>query len=133
MSAPVSTRYMSELDHARIRRLLPIQGMPASLSELVDGAELLPPYKMPSRVVTMNSRLLLEDPATGEQRQVTLCYPMDADAGRGMWSVLSPAGAALLGLAEGELASWIAPDGRRHALRLQRILYQPESCGDYLL
>lgn len=133
MSSPASIRLMSELDHVRIRRLMPLQGMPASLTDLVEGAELLPPHQMPPRVVTMNSRLLLEDPATGVQRQITLCYPIDADAGRGMWSVLSPAGACLLGLAEGELADWPAPDGQRHALRLLRILYQPEASGDYRL
>lgn len=127
-----TARLMSELDHARILRLLPQRGVPESLSELLQGAELLAPRELPPQVVTMHSHLLVEDPASGTRQELTLSYPIDADPAQGRVSVLSPAGTSLLGLEEGETAEWLTPDGRRHALRLVRILYQPEASGDYL-
>ncbi|MCZ8253518.1 MAG: GreA/GreB family elongation factor [Hylemonella sp.] len=127
-----TVRLMSELDHARILRLLPQRGVPESLSDLLQGAELLAPRDVPAQVVTMHSHLLVEDPASGARQELTLSYPLDADPAQGRVSVLSPAGTSLLGLEEGETATWLTPDGRRHARRLLRILYQPEASGDYL-
>ncbi len=127
-----TARLMSELDHARILRLLPQRGVPESLSELLQGAELLAPRELPPQVVTMHSHLLVEDPTSGIRQELTLSYPIDADPAQGRVSVLSPVGTSLLGLEEGETATWLTPDGRRHALRLVRILYQPEASGDYL-
>lgn len=132
MSYSDTARLMSELDHARILRLLPQRGVPEFLSELLHGAELLAPRELPPQVVTMHSHLLVEDPASGMRQELILSYPIDADPARGRVSVLSPAGTSLLGLEEGETATWLTPDGRRHALRLVRILYQPEASGDYL-
>ena len=132
MSFSDTARLMSELDHARILRLLPQRGVPEFLSELLHGAELLAPRELPPQVVTMHSHLLVEDPASGARQELTLSYPIDADPAQGRVSVLSPAGTSLLGLEEGETAAWLTPDGRRHALRLVRILYQPEASGDYL-
>ncbi|MBX9871835.1 MAG: GreA/GreB family elongation factor [Burkholderiaceae bacterium] len=132
MSFSDTARLLSELDHARILRLLPQRGVPESLSELLHGAELLAPRELPPQVVTMHSHLLVEDPASGARQELTLSYPIDADPAQGRVSVLSPVGTSLLGLEEGETADWRTPDGRRHALRLVRILYQPEASGDYL-
>ena len=132
MSYSDTARLMSELDHARILRLLPQRGVPEFLSELLHGAELLAPRELPPQVVSMHSHLLVEDPASGMRQELILSYPIDADPARGRVSVLSPAGTSLLGLEEGETATWLTPDGRRHALRLVRILYQPEASGDYL-
>lgn len=132
MSLSNTARLLSELDHARILRLLPQRGVPESLRELLAGAELLAPRDLPAQVVTMHSHLLVEDPASGARQELTLSYPIDADPARGRLSVLSPAGTSLLGLEEGETAIWCTPDGRQHALRLVRILYQPEASGDYL-
>lgn len=132
MSHSDTARLMSELDHARILRLLPQRGVPESLSELLQGAELMDPRELPPQVVTMHSHLLVEDPLRGTRQELTLSYPVNADPAQGRVSVLSPVGTSLLGLEEGETAEWLTPDGRRHALRLVRILYQPEASGDYL-
>ena len=132
MSFPDTARLMSELDYVRIHRLLPQRGVPAGLAELLNEAELLPPRDIPAHVATMHSHLLVEDPATGVGQELTLSYPIDADPSQGRLSVLSPAGTSLLGLSEGEVARWQTPEGRPQALRLVRILYQPEASGDYL-
>ena len=60
------------------------------LSELIDAAELVRPQEIGADIVTMYSKLRVADPATGQERAVTLCYPEDADAAQGMISVLSP-------------------------------------------
>jgi regulator of nucleoside diphosphate kinase len=133
MSFPSSARLLSELDHLRIRRLLPQRGVPAPLAELLADADLVPPREVPADVATMYSQLLLADLATGEQRTLTLCYPADAEPARGFVSVLSPAGTSLLGLPVGGEARWQTPDGRQHAVRLLEILFQPEASGDYTL
>lgn len=131
MSTFSSIRVLNELDHLRLRRLLPTRGGPGPLAELLDAADLLPPQEMPPDVATMRSSLLLEDLASGTQQLYTLSYPEDADPARGALSVLSPAGACLLGLRVGEASSWQALDGQAHAVRLLQVVYQPEAAGDY--
>jgi regulator of nucleoside diphosphate kinase len=133
MSHLSSARLLSELDHVRIRKLLPQRGVPGLLAELLNDADLVPPREVPADVATMYSRLLLVDLETGERRHLTLCYPADAEPALGFVSVLSPAGTSLLGLPVGAEARWQTPDGRQHAVRLLQILFQPEASGDYTL
>lgn len=83
MSTFSSIRVLNELDHLRLRRLLPTRGGPGPLAELLDAADLLPPQEMPPDVATMRSSLLLEDLASGTQQLYTLSYPEDADPARG--------------------------------------------------
>ena len=101
------------------------------LAELLEMADLVSPQEMPPDVATMRSRLLLEELPSGTQRTYTLCYPEDADPVRGDLSVLSPAGASLLGLTVGSEARWQSLDGQHHAVRLLEILYQPEAAGEW--
>ena len=133
MSTPFAARLLSELDHVRIRKLLPQHGVPGPLAELLNGAELVPPREVPAHVATMHSQLRLADLTTGAPRELTLCYPADADPALGRVSVLSPAGTSLLGLSVGEEARWQTPDGRQHAVRLLEILFQPEASGHYTM
>jgi regulator of nucleoside diphosphate kinase len=133
MSFPSSARLLNELDHVRIRKLLPQQGVPGPLAELLAEADLVPPREVPPDVATMHSQLLLQDLDSGQQRRLTLCYPADADPAQGLISVLSPAGTSLLGLPVGTEAHWQTPDGRQHAVRLLDILFQPEASGHYTL
>ncbi len=128
-----SARLLSELDHVRIRRLLPQQHVPGPLAELLNDADLVPPQAMPPDVATMCSRLLLVDVASGQSCELTLCYPVDVEPARGWISVLSPAGTSLLGRSVGEEAQWQMPDGRWHVMRLQALLFQPEASGQYTM
>ncbi|MDD2547818.1 MAG: GreA/GreB family elongation factor [Burkholderiaceae bacterium] len=122
-------RLLNELDHLRLRRLVPPRGATGPLAGLLDMADLVLPQDMPPDVATMRSRLLLETLPGGEQRTYTLSYPEEADPARGDLSVLSPAGASLLGLTVGSEARWQSLDGQHHAVRLLDILYQPEAAG----
>src|SRR5687768_3957056 len=53
-------------------------------------AEILPQKVMPADVVTMRSRIIFEDVATGKQREAVLAYPEEADVSQGRISVLAP-------------------------------------------
>lgn len=72
--------------------------------------------KAPANSVQMGSTLTYE--ADGRQRRVTLVYPDQADIDAGRVSVLTPVGAALIGLTEGQSIDWTARDGRIHRLKV---------------
>ena len=128
---PLSLRTLNELDHARLRKLIPAGPAGEELADLLDNAQLLAPSDMPADVVTLNSTVLLED-ASGK-RELTLCYPRDADPNRGRISVLSPLGLGLLGLSVGAQAGWLTPQGQQLTAQLLALLYQPEASGEYLV
>ena len=127
-------RVLTELDHIRISKLLKHPGMAfaAELESVLDNAELVSSYDVQARLVTMNSRVLIADEFLGEERTLTLCYPPDADPKTGFVSILSPVGTALLGLAEGQMAYWNAPNGEQASARILKVVFQPEESGDYL-
>lgn len=126
-------RTLNELDHVRIAKLLDA-GNPAHtpIQEVLDHADQLPPAEMPVDVVTMRSRVRVTEVDGSAPRDISVVYPAEADAAAGRISVLSPLGAALLGLQVGALAQWTSPDGRPAALRVEALLFQPEAAGEYL-
>lgn len=135
-------RLLNELDHARIRTLVaraPGASVPTHgdgtqpFDDLLDGADLVPPREVPPDVVTMYSRVLVADVASGERSEYTPCYPADADLAKGFVSVLSPVGMALLGLRAGAIAHWRTPGGQQGSAEVVSILFQPEASGDYKL
>ncbi len=137
MPHPVQAeRLLNELDHRRLtllRERHPPQDIPEEIDELLEGADTLPPAAMPPDVVTLQTRLLVEEAAGAERRELVLCYPPDSDPAAGHVSVLSPLGAALLGQRAGATVCWPAPDGTDKSLRIAAILFQPEASGDYTL
>lgn len=123
-------RTLTELDFVRLEKLADHQPPPA-LAELLDAADVLPSREIPSDLVTMNSQVEIEDPATNERQQITLCYPGDSQPGAGFVSVLSPVGIGLLGVKTGALARWRMPNGVERSARVVAVLFQPEASGDY--
>ncbi len=75
----------------------------------------------------MYSQVRYRDERAGVCRQIQVVYPGDADVEQGKVSVLAPVGAALLGLALGQAIDWEFPDGQTRRLRVEEILYQPET------
>ena len=134
--ADIGTRMLTELDHARIERLLARSSRPAPdepLHSLLDDAEIVPPRQVPPDVVTMYAQVTAEDPLDGTRRKLTVCYPQDAEPNAGFVSVLSPIGTALLGRRRGETIEWVAPTGSAQRLHIVELLFQPEASGDYML
>jgi regulator of nucleoside diphosphate kinase len=99
------------------------------LIDELERAELVPAAAIGRNVVTMNSRVRIIDPDTGERRTVTLVYPGEEDSNQGKISVVTPMGTALLGLREGARMEWRTLDGRRKSISVLEVQYQPESCG----
>lgn len=99
------------------------------LVDELERAELVPAAEVGHKVVTMNSRVRIMDPDTGESRTITLVYPGEEDSLRGKVSVFTPLGTALLGLPEGARMEWRTLDGRRKSISVLEVQYQPESHG----
>lgn len=123
-------RTLTELDFARLKKLVGGR-LPPEWDSHFAQADLVPAREVPPDVVTMYSRLELVDLHTQACQTLTLCYPHDAAPAMGMVSVLSPVGASLLGLRQGDVAHWQTPRGAPCAAQVARLLFQPEASGDY--
>jgi regulator of nucleoside diphosphate kinase len=97
------------------------------LIDELERAELVPAAEVGHKVVTMNSRVRIMDPDTGESRTITLVYPGEEDSLRGKVSIFTPLGTALLGLPEGARMEWRTLDGRTKSVSVLEVQYQPES------
>ena len=95
-------------------------------------AETVEPKSVPADVVTMNSRVVVQDLETGESSEYTLVFPEQADVAQGRLSVVSPIGTAILGYSKGDSIAWQTPGGPRQ-IKIVDIPYQPEAAGDYHL
>ncbi|MDM9644822.1 nucleoside diphosphate kinase regulator [Rhizobium sp. S163] len=89
------------------------------LTEL-ERARVVDDAKIPGDVVRMGSSLRYTSDL-GEDRSVTLVYPGDADIAAGRISIMTPIGAALIGLSPGQSIDWRARDGRVHRLTVQKV------------
>jgi regulator of nucleoside diphosphate kinase len=103
------------------------------LATALRSAVVVPSDRMPAEVVTMRSRLVLNDVESGRRREVVLVYPEEERSHDGHVSVLSPMGVALLGLSEGALVAWTLPSGRTATLRVESVQYQPEVAEEFHL
>jgi regulator of nucleoside diphosphate kinase len=72
-------------------------------------------------VVAMGSQVEFRDDVTGHVRTVTLVYPEQADISIGRISVLTPIGAALIGLSAGQSIEWQTPAGGLRSLSVLRV------------
>lgn len=67
-------------------------------------------------LVTMQSEVTFVDNIGGQKRKVILVYPEDADVDAGRISILTPIGAALIGLSAGQSIEFQTPSGGWRAL-----------------
>ncbi|WP_319417341.1 GreA/GreB family elongation factor [Marispirochaeta aestuarii] len=93
-------------------------------------ADIVLPEEMPGNVVTMNSRIRIDNASSKGTEEITLVFPQEADYNQGKVSLLAPLGAALLGCRQGDTVTYIAPGGEV-MVKIMEILYQPEANGDF--
>ena len=86
----------------------------ALLSEL-DPADVLPETAMPTDVVRIGSIIEFEVD-DGRRLKVQLVLPENADSNTGRISVLTPVGAALIGLSPSQSMEWSGNDGKERLL-----------------
>ena len=73
---PDNERLLTELDFVRLDKHRS-QHPSKELDELLELADLVPSDQIPPDVVTMNSRIVLQDPQAEHAQEWTLCYPGD--------------------------------------------------------
>ena len=124
--------FITEIDKARLEQLIALEPGPAvvELEHELERAIVVKPQQVPSNVVTMNSRALLQ--LDDEEIEVALVYPEDADSSSGKHSVYSDIGAAILGYQEGDAIDWRISD-RTRRIEIRKVLYQPEAAGHFHL
>ncbi|MDP8247344.1 MAG: nucleoside diphosphate kinase regulator [Candidatus Tritonobacter lacicola] len=85
---------------------------------------------IPKDVITMNSKVRLRDLDNGKEIIFSLVFPAEADIDQNRLSVLAPIGTAILGCKTGDVIQLNVPAGMRK-LKIEEIMYQPESAGNY--
>lgn len=127
---------LSEQDLQRLETMLENQSKLSEtmirLEDELARAEVVEPQAIASNIVTMHSRVLLTIAPSTETVEVTLVYPHEFKGEKGQVNVIAPIGAAILGLAEGQTIEWPQPDGHAMKVTIEKVLFQPESEGDYL-
>ena len=98
------------------------------LLEELARAEFCSAESLPEDVVSMRSRVRFLDEDSGEEHAVELVYPSAADVEQGRVSVLTPIGAALIGLRRGSAIDWPNRSGAVRRLTIVDVV-QPEREG----
>lgn len=81
------------------------------LADELDRAQVVRSGKAAVGFVRMGCEVEFRDDTTGKVQAVSLVYPGEADIGQGRISVLTPVGAALLGLGTGQSIDWVTRTG----------------------
>ncbi len=77
-----------------------------------------PAERIPHNVVTMHATVRFIDEASGKDYSYQLVYPGQADISAGRISILTPIGAGLIGLRDGQSILWPDREGRERKLRI---------------
>lgn len=91
------------------------------LIDEIDRAATFKADRIPSDVITMYSIIEFKDAANDTSRTVQLVYPGDADISTGRISILTPVGAGLIGLSEGDVILWPDREGRERPLTILKV------------
>lgn len=123
---PFPAIMLTASDHSRLSSLVETVADTAPdvysyLSDELDRATVVAPDEIAPSVVTMDAKVTFRDETTGQTRCVTLVYPQQADLADGKVSILTPVGAALIGVAEGNSIRWFTRDGEARTLTVLEV------------
>lgn len=115
---------VTKTDFKRLWRLaeaheLRDQEVAQELMAELDRARVVEDRRIAEGVIRMGSTVSYE--SDHGVRTVTLVFPGEADIAGGRISILTPVGAALLGLSAGQSIVWTARDGKAHSLRVDAV------------
>jgi regulator of nucleoside diphosphate kinase len=96
------------------------------LARELDRARVVQDDAVLRSVVRMGSQVRYRDERTGKVREVVLVYPHEADISQRRISVLTPVGAALIGLSVGQAIEFQPPDQATRKLTVLRVSSQEE-------
>ncbi len=100
-----------------------LQRLPEVAEELLaemERAKVVDDSAVPADVVRMGSTVTFQSD-DGQVRTMTLVYPADESLDQHRISVMTPIGAALIGLGVGQSISWSARDGKHHRLTVTAV------------
>jgi regulator of nucleoside diphosphate kinase len=116
------TVYVTEADHEILSNLAEAVADRAAGSRVLAGemdrAVIVEPGEAPYPFVGVGSTVDYQDLSSGQVRRVRLSLPRDASIDEGRISVLTPVGAALIGMTAGETFRWTDNDGRARGVRV---------------
>lgn len=96
------------------------------LADELTRAEVVKDEEFDANIVRMSSRVTFVDEVTNRTRTITLVYPDAADIDQNRISILTPIGAALIGLSPGQSITWPLPDGRVGTLKVLSVSNETE-------
>jgi regulator of nucleoside diphosphate kinase len=99
----------------------PMKEVREYLREELDRAYVIPAEKLRPDIVSLGSRVAFRDEQTGKVQKIILVYPLDADITLRRVSVLTPVGAALLGLSVNQTISFHTRTGERRELTVLKV------------
>lgn len=95
------------------------------LERELDRANVVPDGALPPSVVTVGSHVTFVDCDTAQRHSVTLVWPTQEDASRHRLSVMTPVGAALVGLRAGQSIGWQNRMGTWRRLEVESVSQTP--------
>lgn len=114
--------HLTEADHEILSVLLAAApaDLPgaALLGEELDRAVIIRNKENSGKYVRLNSRVEYQDLASGQVRELQVGLPKDASIDDNRISVLTPVGAALIGMRVGNIFEWIDAAGRTRTLKV---------------
>lgn len=87
----------------------------------LERAQILSPNEVLPGLVMMGSDVTFRDNISNDVRRAKLVYPADADLAAGRLSVLSPTGAALIGLSVSQSIEFQTPSGGWRSLTVLQV------------
>lgn len=102
----------AEFEAAKERQAF-IEARVNELSYKLNSADIIDPDKLPKDRAVFASRVLLENIDTGEDVEYMLVGPEESDIDKGLISIASPLGRAIMGRKPGDEISLEAPGGKR--------------------
>jgi regulator of nucleoside diphosphate kinase len=116
---------VSDADYERLTDLATasLERVPEVANELLsemDRAKVVKNGSVPADVVRMGSTVTFSSD-DGNTRTLKLVYPAEESLDEHRISVMTPVGAALIGLSVGQSISWTARDGKHHQLTVTKV------------
>lgn len=96
-------------------------GVSEYLLEELSRAFIVPDAQCASNVVRIGSTVTYREDVSGRIRTVTVVFPQLADISASRISILTPVGAALIGMSPAQTIQWPRPDGAVESLTVLNV------------
>ncbi len=117
----IDEAYYDRLESLAMGSMERAQAAAERLLEELERAEVLPSEEVPQNVVNIGSEVTYSDDEGDRSHTVCLVFPAEADISQNRISVLTPVGAALIGLSEGQSITWLSRDGKERRLTVLEV------------